>query len=79
LRLALADGEPAERKATLPKRAALDRTTTMPGRGAYLCHATTHGEPAANCIELATRRGGLSRALRCAVRIDLELVESVVR
>ncbi len=61
------------------RRVALDRTGTMPGRGAYLCRAPAPGKPAAECLALATRRGGIVRALRCAVRIDPELVESVSR
>jgi predicted RNA-binding protein YlxR (DUF448 family) len=59
------------------KRAVLDRAGTMPGRGAYLCRGAAPGKPAADCLSLATRRGGIARALRCAVTIDPELVESV--
>ncbi len=59
------------------KRAVLDRAGTMPGRGAYLCQGAAPGKPAADCLSLATRRGGIARALRCAVTIDPELVESV--
>jgi predicted RNA-binding protein YlxR (DUF448 family) len=58
-------------------RAVLDRAGTMPGRGAYLCRGAAPGKPAADCLSLATRRGGIARALRCAVTIDAELVESV--
>lgn len=64
-----------------PRRVVLDRSGTMPGRGAYLCRGA-HGEPAAACLAVAARRGGIARALHCAVRIDLgaqELVESVGR
>jgi len=55
----------------------LDRAATMPGRGAYLCRAGTPGEPFADCMTLATRGGGLARALRCTVKIDREFVESI--
>jgi hypothetical protein len=58
-------------------RAVIDRAGTMPGRGAYICEGADPGEPAADCLSLATRRGGISRALRCRVTIDPELVESV--
>ncbi len=57
--------------------AVLDRAGTMPGRGAYLCRAPAAGVPAGSCLAAATRRGAIARALRCAVRIDPELVESV--
>ena len=60
-----------------PSRAVLDRTGTMPGRGAYLCAGPAAGEPVSDCLSLATRRGGFARALRCRVAIDPELVESV--
>jgi predicted RNA-binding protein YlxR (DUF448 family) len=49
----------------------------MPGRGAYLCRGDTPGAPAVACLELAIRRGGVARALRCSVKIDHEIVESV--
>jgi predicted RNA-binding protein YlxR (DUF448 family) len=55
----------------------LDPAGTLPGRGAYLCRA---GDlPAAECLRLAERRRGLSRALRCAVTLDPETVESITR
>jgi len=60
------------------KRAVLDRTGTMAGRGAYLCRGTC-AEPAADCLTLATRRGRIARALRCTVMIDAKLIESVGR
>jgi uncharacterized protein len=75
LRIAIVDedGEAA-------RRAVLDRAGTMPGRGAYLCRrARTGGEPASACLALAARRGGIARALRCAVTLERELVESVSR
>jgi predicted RNA-binding protein YlxR (DUF448 family) len=68
---ALAEGEGSSR------RAVLDRTGTMPGRGAYLCQSPAVGRPASDCLTLASRRGGIARALRCRVTIDPELVESV--
>ena len=61
------------------RRAVLDRAGTMPGRGAYLCQGRAAGEPVAGLPALATRRGGIARALRCRVTIDPELVESVSR
>jgi predicted RNA-binding protein YlxR (DUF448 family) len=66
--------------------AVLDQAGTLPGRGAYLCRGETAGEPAVACLSLATRRGGIARALRCAVtlapmgsRQNPKLVESVSR
>jgi uncharacterized protein len=72
------------------RRAVLDATGTLPGRGAYLCRddrgGEATGEPKAECLALATRRGGVARALRCAVTLTLnepganaKLVESVSR
>jgi predicted RNA-binding protein YlxR (DUF448 family) len=58
------------------RRAVLDLTSTLPGRGAYLCRGAVSTEPAADCLALANRRGGIARALRCAVTIAPELVES---
>jgi uncharacterized protein len=64
-------------------RAVVDPQAVLPGRGAYLCreHDATH--PATRCLSLATRRGGLPRALRTAipgglVLNDSKLVESIV-
>jgi hypothetical protein len=51
----------------------------MPGRGAYLCRAASAAEPAAECLALAVRGGGIARTLRCAVTLPGELVESVGR
>ena len=59
------------------RRVVLDRAGTLPGRGAYLCAGPAAGEPVSDCLTLATRRGGIARALRCRVAIDPELVESV--
>jgi predicted RNA-binding protein YlxR (DUF448 family) len=72
MRLAIArDGEEHGR------RAICDRDAVMPGRGAYLCVAGSPGQPRSECVRLALRRGALSRALRCKVSLDPELVESV--
>jgi predicted RNA-binding protein YlxR (DUF448 family) len=79
LRLAISERRSFEQSADRPRRAVLDRGATMPGRGAYLCHVAASGEPAADCVDLATRRGALARALRCAVKIDPELLESISR
>jgi predicted RNA-binding protein YlxR (DUF448 family) len=49
----------------------------MPGRGAYVCAGASAGEPVADCLALAIRRGGIARALRRAVTVDPKLVESV--
>jgi len=54
----------------------------MPGRGAYLCRppqASAHAPVERACLERALRRGGIARALRCAVTLDREFVESVSR
>jgi predicted RNA-binding protein YlxR (DUF448 family) len=61
------------------RRAVLDRANRMPGRGAYLCRDGDAGRPVAKCLALSLRRGGISRALRCAVTVDPELVESMSR
>ncbi len=73
------------------RRAVLDSAGTLPGRGAYLCRGgEATGEPVAECFALAARRGGVARALRCAVTLALDepgasakgspkLVESVNR
>jgi predicted RNA-binding protein YlxR (DUF448 family) len=78
----------AERRAASPgervsRVAVADRDATMPGRGAYLCRAadpaieSTFVDPV--CLERATHRGGIARALRSAVTLDPKLVESVKR
>jgi predicted RNA-binding protein YlxR (DUF448 family) len=51
----------------------------MPGRGAYLCAGAEREAPAAECLALAVRRGGIARALRSSVTLDSKLVESVSR
>jgi predicted RNA-binding protein YlxR (DUF448 family) len=58
-----AHGEPAP-------QVVIDPTGTLPGRGAYLCRGTAQGRPAAECLALATGRGGVARALRRRVRLD---------
>jgi uncharacterized protein len=63
-------------------RALADPNATIEGRGAYLCLGTTAGRPAAKCLELATRRNAIARALRRpiadrSVALDSKLVESV--
>jgi predicted RNA-binding protein YlxR (DUF448 family) len=63
--------------------AVIDRKGVLPGRGAYLCGATA-SEPGAltlnpECLALAERRGGVARALRCKVKLDPELVESIIQ
>jgi predicted RNA-binding protein YlxR (DUF448 family) len=67
-----------------PTRAVLDVAKRMPGRGAYLCHGATATQPAESCLEQATRRGGIARALRRSIPgglalNDAKLVESVSR
>jgi uncharacterized protein len=59
------------------RRAVHDAARTMPGRGAYLCASPLASKPAEKCISLATRRGAIARALRCAVTVDPKLVESI--
>ena len=60
-------------------RAVLDSEGTMPGRGAYLCREQLSAWPERACLDRAGRRGQISRALRSAVTIDSELIESVGR
>jgi predicted RNA-binding protein YlxR (DUF448 family) len=57
----------------------MDAAGTMPGRGAYLCRGGQSDLPARECLELARKRGGVPRALRCAVTLAPELVELVGR
>jgi predicted RNA-binding protein YlxR (DUF448 family) len=80
LRIAVSDQRPASGGARAPRIAVADRAGTLPGRGAYLCragdaHAGAVADP--SCLERATRRGGIARALRSAVTLDPKLVESV--
>jgi predicted RNA-binding protein YlxR (DUF448 family) len=43
--------------------ATLDRTGTLPGRGAYLCLDPRRDGPNGECASLASKRGGLQRAV----------------
>lgn len=70
MRIALAGDSPS-------RRAVCDPQGTMPGRGAYLCREACSERAAAECLQRALRRGGIARALRCAVALDPELVESM--
>ncbi|HEY5076063.1 MAG TPA: YlxR family protein [Acidimicrobiia bacterium] len=79
LRLAVSTQRSASEGNGLLRRAVLDRAGTMPGRGAYLCRVAAPGKPSADCVALATQRRGLARALRCAVKIDPKLLESISR
>jgi uncharacterized protein len=74
VRLASVPGGP-ERRPT----ATLDRTGTMPGRGAYVCRAGPRENPNRECMRLATRKGTLQRAFRGAVDVPVELLESESR
>jgi predicted RNA-binding protein YlxR (DUF448 family) len=58
-----------------PQRAVVDPTGTAPGRGAYLCRDSVD-QPNPDCLQLAERRRGIARALRRAVTLDREFVES---
>jgi predicted RNA-binding protein YlxR (DUF448 family) len=67
-----------------PARAVLDPAKRLPGRGAYLCQGRAEKQPAERCLELATRRGGIARALRRSISgglalSDAKLVESISR
>jgi uncharacterized protein len=63
-----------------PRRAVIDLAGTLPGRGAYLCRAGTAGTtPDPACLQLAERRRGIARTLRCAVTLAPEIVESAKR
>jgi predicted RNA-binding protein YlxR (DUF448 family) len=82
LRIVAVDQVSADGGARRSARAVADPSATLEGRGAYLCLGTTAGQPAAKCLELATRRNGISRALRRSisdrsVALDSKLVESV--
>jgi predicted RNA-binding protein YlxR (DUF448 family) len=59
--------------------AVLDRTGTLPGRGAYVCRSESICEPNIQCMKLATRKGTLQRAFRRAVEVPVELLESESR
>jgi uncharacterized protein len=72
LRIALAPGQDDGRPL-----AVADPGARLQGRGAYLCRAG-QGGPEEACLALAVRRGGFARALRAAVTLDREIVESVM-
>ena len=61
----------------------IDPAGTLAGRGAYLCTGPANPNaptlPNPDCLQLAERRRGIARALRCTVTIDPEIVESVER
>jgi predicted RNA-binding protein YlxR (DUF448 family) len=71
LRIAAVPGGAGDRA-----EAVCDPAGRLPGRGAYLCRAADAAMPAGDCLARATRRGGIARALRCAVKLDPKLVES---
>lgn len=85
LRIVAADPAPVAGDA--PERASqtcavADPRAVLPGRGAYLCRDANGETAAEKCLALATRRGGIPRALRRAipgglVLNDSKLVESV--
>jgi predicted RNA-binding protein YlxR (DUF448 family) len=61
-----------------PRHAVIDPAGTLPGRGAYLCRAgTAEPKPKPDCLQLAERRRGIARTLRCSVTLAPEIVESV--
>ena len=66
-----------------PRRVLIDGAATQPGRGAYLCPAADRGSepprPNPACLELATARAGLSRALRSPLSTPIDFVESSFR
>jgi predicted RNA-binding protein YlxR (DUF448 family) len=57
--------------------ATLDRTGTLPGRGAYLCRDLPSDNPKQECASIAGKRGGLQRAFRRAVEVPGDLVGSL--
>jgi predicted RNA-binding protein YlxR (DUF448 family) len=74
LRIALGAAESSKRRL-----ATIDHAGTMPGRGAYVCRAQGAAcaySPNRSCLERASRRGAIGRALRAAVTLAPELVES---
>lgn len=82
LRIAATEQQSADGGGRTARIAVADRDGTMPGRGAYLCSLGSPDAPTlpdAACLERATRRGGIARALRAAVTLDPKIVESVNR
>jgi predicted RNA-binding protein YlxR (DUF448 family) len=67
LRLAISR-DADERRA---RRAVIDAACVLPGRGAYLCRGAVALTPDLHCLQLATRRGAVARALRRNVELDL--------
>jgi predicted RNA-binding protein YlxR (DUF448 family) len=75
-------GGPGARRS---RRAVIDASGALPGRGAYLCRGSDPSIPDPDCLQLALRRGGIARTLRRAVQLDLgdssdrdpEIVESM--
>lgn len=68
LRLAVA----REDGARPARRAVLDVSATLPGRGAYLCRLADRAIPEERCLQLAVRRDSIARTLRRSVTLDLE-------
>jgi predicted RNA-binding protein YlxR (DUF448 family) len=62
-----------------PRRVLIDPAAKLPGRGAYLCRGREPALADPACLERATRRGGIARALRSPVTLERKLVESVSR
>jgi predicted RNA-binding protein YlxR (DUF448 family) len=62
-----------------PAQAVLDRTATLPGRGAYVCRGQAPGQPAGECLAGALANRGIARTLRRSLPIDPELIKSVSR
>jgi predicted RNA-binding protein YlxR (DUF448 family) len=74
MRLASVPAGPERRPA-----ATLDRAGRLPGRGAYVCRDQAGESLSRECVKLATRKGVLQRALRGAVDVPVELLESESR
>jgi predicted RNA-binding protein YlxR (DUF448 family) len=74
MRIALVRGERGD-----SPLAVQDLDGRLPGRGAYLCRGGDPDGPAAACLSVALRRGGIPRALRAPATVDPKLVESVSR
>jgi predicted RNA-binding protein YlxR (DUF448 family) len=79
VRIALTDQRSASDGKGSSRRAVLDRTGVMPGRGAYLCLGERPGEPNGDCLARARRSGAIGRALRSSMTVASEGLESVSR
>jgi predicted RNA-binding protein YlxR (DUF448 family) len=86
LRIVAVDRRSADAGGGPHRVAVVDRDAKMPGRGAYVCRASDPGDPSEAagladpaCLERASGRGSIARALRSAVTLDPKLVESVIR